>query len=285
MPLVYRLADYARYRERVGVATYVDCSRRTDPARVPGVWDNLRELVGAYGSPWVLQLWTKDIGGSLGWGEEILRTLVRAGTVVTAQVTVTGLAGTEWEPLVPVHTMRDMPSLANAIGGPAHITWRYDPIVPTVHCSERFRVLASQAADVGIRRAVINYVAPPGRYKRVDRRMAALLPTWSVGMPGYDLAWRRQVAEELVGIAEQVGLSLSCCAEGAELSRLVPGLGRAQCGAGSWFASLSPATAPALDAGKACRGSRPGCGCWPYFDVGMYGCWSQCHRCTYCYAG
>jgi hypothetical protein len=60
MGLVFRLDEYPAYLERVGAAAYLDVTRRTDPAQVPQVWDNLRAVVEAYGAPWVVQLWTKD---------------------------------------------------------------------------------------------------------------------------------------------------------------------------------------------------------------------------------
>ncbi len=281
MPLTYRLADYGRYREQVGEATYIDITRRTDPARNPQAWENLREILLAYGPPWVVQLWTKDVQGALRLGEGLLSALRLAGTTITAQVTVTGLAGTIWEPLVPPDGFRYIPQLAQLIGGPEHITWRYDPIIPTLHDPARYRALAQQAAAVGIRRGVINFIAPPGRYPRVDRRLGPLLPGWAEGMPGYDLAWRQAIAEELVALAREAGISLSCCAECAVLSERVPGLGRAACGDYRWFVTLagkSPLQVPF-------RGSRPGCGCARYFDVGSYGNWARCHRCAYCYAG
>jgi len=277
----YRLEDYGRYRERVGDATYLDISRRTDPARVPRVWDNLREVVETYGPPWVVQVWTKDVAGTLQQGGKLLRWLVAAGTTVTAQVTVTGLAGTVWEPGVPPDGLRHIPRLASLIGGADHIKWRYDPIIPGLHDPARFRGLAHQAAEAGIARGVVNFIAPPGRYKRVDRRLGNLLPGWAEGMPGYDLAWQERIGSELVEMAAQVGISLACCAECSLLSDRVPGLGPAACGDYHWFASLSgrrPGRAPF-------RGSRSGCGCARYFDLGSYGHWSQCHRCAYCYAG
>ena len=281
MGLYYRLADYARYREAVGEATYVDISRRTDPGRIPAVWANLREVVDAHGAPWVVQVWTKSVGGVLALGGDTLRALVDAGATVTAQVTMTGLAGTIWEPGVPADSVDRLGELAAILGGPDHLTWRYDPIIPTVHSIETYARLAHEVADQGVMRGVINYLAPPGRYKRVDRRLAAALPGWSGGMPGYDDAWRLAVAREAVAVAGEVGMRLSCCAESAGLAEVVPGLHRAACGDGAWFAALSGRDAPPVGG----RGSRPGCGCLRYFDVGNYGYWSRCHRCAYCYAG
>ena len=281
MGLVYRLADYGGYCARVGDATYIDVTRRTDPARVPRVWDNLREVVAAFGAPWVVQVWTKDVEGVLRLGGDTLRDLVDAGTTVTAQVTVTGLAGTAWEPLVPLDGLRHVGHLADLIGGPDHIKWRYDPIIPTVHEPARFSELAAQASKLGITLGVINFVAPPGRYVRVDRRLAPLLSGWAEGMPDYNVAWREATARESVQFAAKVGITLACCAECAHLSDRVAGLGRAACGDYEWFATLSGREPERTLS----RGSRPGCGCARYFDVGGYGNWSRCHRCVYCYAG
>jgi len=270
-----------RYREQVGEATYIDITRRSDAARFPAFWANLQEAVNVCGAPWVVQVWSKDPGGVLAIGADVLSALIGAGTTVTAQITITGLAGSVWEPLVPEDAVRHLGRLARHIGGPEHVTWRYDPIIPTVHDPARYRRLARQVADLGIQRGVINFVAPPGRYARVDRRLQGLLPGWSEGMPGYDLGWQVRVAAEVVALAQEAGISLSCCAEGAALHEYVPGLGRAACGSQAWFCSLSGRELPAAPY----RGSRPGCGCARYFDVGSYGHWTRCHRCAYCYAG
>jgi hypothetical protein len=281
VPFSYSLQDYIRYREQVGEATYIDVTRRSDPARFPAFWDHLREIVDRCGAPWVVQVWSKDPAGVLALGTETLRATMVAGTTVTAQITITGLAGTVWEPLVPTNALDHLVSLIELIGGPQHVTWRYDPIIPTIHDPARYRRLACQVAELGIRRGVINFVAPPSRYARVDRRLQAILPGWSEGMPGYDLAWQIQVATELVAIAQEVEISLSCCAEGAPLHEQVPGLGRAACGDHEWFAALSGQCPPPTTS----KGSRPGCGCARYYDVGNYGYWARCHRCAYCYAG
>ena len=281
MPFAFRMADYGRYREQVGEATYIDITRRTDPARNPQAWENLHDILVNYGAPWVVQLWTKNIQGTLRQGEDLLSALKAAGTAITAQVTVTGLAGTVWEPLVPPDGLRHIPQLARLLGGAEHITWRYDPIIPTLHDPARYRALANQAAEAGITRGVINFIAPPGRYARVDRRLGALLPGWEEGMSGYDLAWQQATAEELVALAAEVGISLGCCAECALLGERVPLLRRAACGDYEWFVALS-GKAPSR---ASFRGSRPGCGCIRYFDVGSYGNWARCHRCVYCYAG
>jgi hypothetical protein len=281
MGFVFRLEDYPRYLERVGRATYIDVTRRTDPARIGRVWGNLYAVVRAYGAPWIAQVWTKDAAGVLAHGGSVLRCLRRYGTTLTAQVTATGLCGTKWEPLVPAEPFAGVADLINFVGGPDHVKWRYDPIIPTIHRPCRFRWLAGRAAELGITRCVINFVAPPGRYKRVDTRLAAVLPGWADGMPGYDDAWQVEIAAELVEIAGAFGLTVSACAESAGLVDRVPGLQAAACGDYAWFVALSgrdPGRAPAA-------GSRPGCGCAAYFDVGLYGQWRRCHRCLYCYAG
>jgi hypothetical protein len=281
MSLVFRLEDYGRYMERVGQATYVDATRRTDPARVERVWENLKAILDTYGAPWVVQLWTKDAAAALARGGSLLRRLVREKTTLAAQVTVTGLAGTVWEPLTPAEPFSGVGALIALAGGPDHVKWRYDPILPTVHRLERFVALAERALALGISRCVINFLAPPGRYKRVDARLAGVLPGWREGMPGYDEEWRREAATQIVQVGRQMGLSVAACAESASLVGEVAGLEPATCGDHDWFVALS-----GIDPGQVpATGSRRGCGCAAYFDVGLYGQWRRCHRCVYCYAG
>jgi hypothetical protein len=281
MSFVFRLEDYPRYLERVGTATYIDVTRRTDPARIGQVWSNLYAVVRAYGAPWIVQIWTKDAAGVLARGGSVLRCLRRYGTTLAAQVTVTGLSGTVWEPQTPTELFSGVADLSTMVGGSDHIKWRYDPIIPTVHRLDRFRRLAGRAVELGVTRCVINFIAPPGRYKRVDARLAGVLPGWSEGMPGYDEAWRAETAAQLVQVAGELGLTVAACAESAGLVGQVPGLQPANCGDHDWFVALSgrdPGRAPA-------SGSRPGCGCAAYFDVGLYGQRRRCHQCLYCYAG
>ena len=281
MGFVFRLEDYAGYLERVGQATYLDVTRRTDPARIERVWDNLRAVVETFGAPWIVQLWTKDAAAALAQGGPLLRHLVQQGTSLAAQVTVTGLSGTLWEPRTPAEPFVGLAKLIDLAGGPDHIKWRYDPVIPTVHHLDRFRRLAARAAALGITRCVVNFVAAPGHYKRVDARLAQVLPGWSQGMPAYDEVWRAGTAAELVEVGHEMGLTVATCAESAGLAVRVPGLQPAVCGDHDWFVGLSgwdPGRAPA-------SGSRPGCGCAAYFDVGLYGQWQRCHQCLYCYAG
>jgi hypothetical protein len=281
MGFVFRLEDYARYLERVGEATCIDVTRRTDPARIERVWDNLRAVVEVHGAPWIVQLWTKDASTALARGRPLLQHLLDKGTTLAAQVTVTGLSGTVWEPHTPAKPFAGVADLIALAGGPDHIKWRYDPVIPTVHGLDRFRRLAERAEALGITRCVVNFVALPGRYKKVDARISGVLPGWSEGMPGYDETWRAETAAQIVQSAGDVGLTVAACAESAGLVEQVPGLKSANCGDHDWFAALS-----GRDPGRvAGRGSRPGCGCAAYFDVGLYGQWRRCHQCLYCYAG
>ena len=281
MGFAFRLKDYARYLERVGGATYLDVTRRTDPARIQRVWDNLGAVVDTYGAPWIVQLWTKDAMGMLARGRALLQRVLEGGTTLAAQVTVTGLAGTPWEPWAPAEPFGGVADFITLAGSPDHLKWRYDPVIPTVHRVDRFRRLAEGAAALGITRCVLNFLVPPGRYKRVDGRLAHVLPGWAEGMPGYDGAWRLETAAEIVEAGRQLGLTVCACAESSGLVGKAPGLEPAACGDHDWFVALSggdPGRAPTT-------GSRPGCGCAAYFDAGLYGQWRRCHQCLYCYAG
>jgi hypothetical protein len=186
-----------------------------------------------------------------------------------------------WEPHTPAEPFAGVPDLIALSGGPDHVNWRYDPIIPTVHSLDRFRRLAEQTATLGITRCVVNFVAAPGRYRRVDARLSGVLPGWSEGMPGYDSVWRAETAAQIVQVASELGLEVATCAESAGLVEQVPGLQPAACGDHTWFVALS-----GWDPGRVpTKGSRQGCGCAAYFDVGLYGQWQRCHRCLYCYAG
>lgn len=281
MSLIFTLDHYPRYLDRVGEATYLDVTRRTDPARIERVWDNLRAVTDAYGAPWIVQLWTKDAAGTLARGDPLLQRLVDEGTTLAAQVTVTGLGGSKWEPLTPTEPFAGVADLIALAGGPDHVKWRFDPIIPTVYRLDRFWRLAGQAAALGIRRCILNFVAAPGRYKRVDARLAEVLSGWGDGMPGYDETWQVETAGQLVEVAAELGLTVAVCAESAGLAGRVTGLQAAACGDHDWFVALS-----GRDPGRAqSTGSRRGCGCAAYFDVGLYGQWRRCHQCLYCYAG
>ncbi len=281
MSFAFRLEDYARHLERAGDATYLDVTRRTDPARIEKVWDNLRALVRVYGAPWIVQVWTRDAAGTMRLGEQTLSGLREAGTTLAAHLTVTGLGGTSWEPLAPSTPFHGAKELIPLAGGPEHIKWRYDPVIFSVHRLDAFRRLAEVAAELGITRCVINFIVPPGRYKRVDARLSKALPGWSEGMPGYDETWRADTAAALVDAARDFKLSVSVCAESCGLAARVRGLQPAACGDHAWFAALSGRNPERART----SGSRKGCGCAAYFDVGMYGQWRHCHRCLYCYAG
>jgi hypothetical protein len=214
-------------------------------------------------------------------GAQLLERLQSQGTTLAAHVTVTGLSGSVWEPLTPAEPFSGVEELIALLGGPEHVKWRYDPVIPRVHELGRFRSLAHRAAELGIRRCVVNFLASPGRYRRVDRRLAGVLSGWCEGMPAYGDAWKAETAAEMLEAVEEMGLSLAVCAESAGLVDRVPGLGPAACGDHDWFAALSgrdPGRAPAT-------GSRPNCGCAAYFDVGLYGQRKRCHQCLYCYAG
>ena len=277
----FRLQDYSAYLEKVGEATYIDCTRRTDPARVPEVWENLKAVVDSFGPPWVLQLWTKDPAGVVKVGGGMIEDLASRGTTVTCQLTVTGLAGSPLEPNVPPGAFEAAAALVKLIGGPGHVAWRFDPLIPGLENVKRFEALVPKAAELGITRLVINFVCDPGKYKRADRRLEKVFSYWRQGLPGIDPEWKEKAARQIVEIAGRWGLDTYACAEGRRLCSVVPGLGRPSCGSFDWFCELSGKAPPR----PAARGSRGGCGCAAYFDVGSYGSWSRCHRCLYCYAG
>ncbi len=278
----------------------LDFTRRTDPAFVPSVWDNLRDALDVT-SPTVLHVWTKWPGRVADIGREILDALRKNGTIIAAQVTVNRY-GRNLEPRIPENHGLDR--LVPLLGGFDHVTWRFDPVIPYVPFEERFLRTAEEMTNLGVRRLVVNTIAPPGRYKRVDRRLAAMWEWWTPERFGLDpedarrdryvppplqrhtpsvwngwARWQYDVFSRIVELAQSFGFRVQPCAETAWLYGVVEGLSPAGCISQQWLASLGLLQDIPL------RPTRAGCGCVYTVDVGSYGHWSRCGGCRYCYAG
>jgi len=132
--------------ERVGEATYVDVTRRTD-RRASAVWTTC--------GPWSRRLARRGSSNcgprtfpGIGAGGGLFRGLRLKGTTLAAQVTVTGLSGTQWSPGRRQSFCR-RGEVDRSSRRSEHVAWRYDPVIPTVHDLDRFRRLAAQGATLG----------------------------------------------------------------------------------------------------------------------------------------
>lgn len=269
----------------------ISVSRRTDiPAFYPG-W--MRESLEAGEARFIpprggwrtvsllpeevhsLVLWSKDFGPLLA-DEHLLGLLDRYGLFF--HLTLTGLAGTRWEPRTPeVSAVLKQASCLAERWGSERINWRFDPLA---HWWEdgrirtnagSFEALAVQLASYGIRSCTVSFAQ---WYGKAVRRTGRAGVEWIDPSPSE----RLDILGRLSEAAEALGMRIQACAHEGELP---PGVTRGRCIDGSLLSSLHPQ-------GRACAGGkdrtqRPACGCTPSVDIGSYRL-SCGHGCLYCYA-
>ncbi|MCD8352599.1 MAG: DUF1848 domain-containing protein [Planctomycetaceae bacterium] len=245
-------------------------SRRTDlPAFYPDV---IVDKVNRSRKLDALTLWTKDVG-NLVRHPGLAQVVERVPSMVN--YTVTGLAGTRWEPNVrPLsEQLGDVQVLAQRLPHGA-VRWRFDPILPTPDVEERFVCVktALDSALGGVEEVTVSFVDPyPKAVERV--RLAGL--EWPVVPP----AEKRRLVEFMVAaFPPGDGPVVKLCCEPDLLA--IPGVGMARCVDGDAFARLYGL--PLADLPKD-AGQRKSCGCMQSTEIGSYAL--RCgHRCVYCYA-
>ncbi|WP_461209574.1 DUF1848 domain-containing protein [Desulfocurvus sp. DL9XJH121] len=165
--------------------------------------------------------------------------------------------------------------LSRAVG-PERVVWRYDPIclcraTDAAHHLAAFDGLSRRLAG-RVRHCVISFFAP---YVKAVRRIVGLGVPELLPEP-LPCAAMSSLAGRLAELASARGMALEWCCppRGAALP---PGVSRGACIDPEILADLGAPAPSGTD-----RGQRPGCGCAPSRDVGMYD--SCVHGCAYCYA-
>ncbi|MCD8138589.1 MAG: DUF1848 domain-containing protein [Planctomycetaceae bacterium] len=245
-------------------------SRRTDlPAFYP---DLIVDKVARSRKLDALVLWTKDVG-NLVRHPGLARVVERVPCLVN--YTVTGLAGTSWEPAVrPLSDqLADVQALARRLPRGA-VRWRFDPIIPTPDVEDRFVSVKTALDDAldGVDEVTVSFVDPyPKAVERV--RQAGL--EWPSTTPEE----RRRLIEFMVATfppGDKPVVRLCCEPE----LLAIPGVGMARCVDGEAFARLYGL--PLGDLPKD-AGQRKSCGCMKSTEIGAYAL--RCgHGCVYCYA-
>lgn len=245
-------------------------SRRTDmPAFYP---DLIVDRVRRSRKLEAIVFWTKDIRNFLRH-RGLSETVSRVPSVV--QYTVTGLAGTEWEPAAPPlrEQRAELSELRKRLPAGA-ILWRFDPVValPGEDVMERFRRVKGEMeeslGDVGGVTASF-----PDPYGHAVRRVEGKGISW----PRASLSEKVRIVEEMVACFSGVGKVRLCCEP--ELLR-VSGTVMARCVDGGLFERLYGLSFGGLEKDK---GQRAACGCVQSTDIGSYAL--RCgHGCLYCYA-
>ncbi|MCC8109442.1 MAG: DUF1848 domain-containing protein [Planctomycetes bacterium] len=246
-------------------------SRRTDlPAFYP---DALVRRVDRSRKLEAIVLWTKDIR-NLARHAGLARVVRTVPTVVN--YTVTGLAGTAWEPRVPPLGVQhdDLAAVARVLPARA-ICWRFDPIIPTPDWLDRFRTV-KRGLESALGPVDSVTVSFPDPYRKAVARTRAAGLEWPVVPPSL----RREMISALVAEFDRSreALPVRLCCEPELLD--IPGVGQARCIDGGLFQELYGL--PLGDVPKD-AGQRVHCGCARSTDIGEYA--NVCgHGCLYCYA-
>lgn len=246
-------------------------SRRTDmTAFFP---DQLADRVQRSRKLEAIVLWTKDVR-NLVRHPRLREVIARVPAVV--QYTVTGLAGSVWEPRVPplAARMDELRELAGMLP-PGAVRWRFDPVVPRFDLEKRFAgVKAELESALGELDGVI--VSFPDPYRHAVARAAAAGLEWPVVPP----AARRETIAMMVDAfgGPRPGGPVRLCCEPGLLE--LPGVAMARCVDGALFERLYGLPLGGLEKDS---GQRAACGCVRSTDIGSYDMVCP-HRCLYCYA-
>jgi hypothetical protein len=219
-----------------------------------------------------LVIWTKNPKNMI--VDRVLRRTLRKYRQVYVHLTITGMGGGDFEPMIPTweETLGMIPRLIDLVGDPRRISWRFDPILEAegrgrIYSNfDLFPRLAEAIASLGLSTCRASWVSP---YKKVLARLANR--GWY--LTARTLQEKLDQAKVLTQIARGHGLSLFFCSvEGFPISRCIDG---------ELLSGIHP---DGQDCSKEkARGQRPFCGCTQSLDIGWYSLKCQ-HGCLYCYA-
>jgi hypothetical protein len=249
-------------------------SRRTDMVAFRP--DEIVAKVGRSRKLEAIVFWTKDVR-NLVFHKGLRRILFRWPSVV--QFTVTGLAGTAWEPNVPEPAAQEgaLKALAALLPRGA-VRWRFDPIMPYADWPARFNRARRFLEDsLGPLEEVT--VSFPDPYKKAVARSNEVGLAWPEATFGQKKAILARLAEEFrAGRGGSLSSPVRLCCEPELLG--IPGTAQARCVDGALFDRLYGTRFG--DLGKD-SGQRAACGCVQSTDIGSYE--MACpHACRYCYA-
>lgn len=248
-------------------------SRRTDLVAFHP--DIIADKVRASRKLEAIVVWTKDPRNLV--NHQGLQLVVRRVPMVL-QLTITGLAGSDWEPMVPKWTtfLKELKQLGTLLP-PGAIRWRFDPVIPTPGIQERFQRIKADLEDVlgRLEEVIISF---PDAYKHVVNRVQKAGIPW----PRLDLERKRELIammlEEFTKGSEIDFRPIKLCSEPVLLNE--PGTARCSCVDGLLFDKLYGIPLGELPKDP---GQRKQCGCVKSVDIGSYEL--ACgHRCRYCYA-
>ena len=266
----------------------ISVSRRTDIPAFYGDWfmQRLQEgytgVVNPFGgTKYIVSLRPKDVICFVFWSKNFgpfidnLRIIEESGYKFYFNYTITALPAlfeNEVEKLSAIDALKKLSRMYS----PAHINWRFDPIILSnvydrVFYIRAFEKLASEFAGY-VERCYFSFVT---QYNKVKRNFRELERAKELKIIDYNEDYKVELANDLASIAARYEIRMfSCCGD-----YLVNGIiKKAHCIDGGIIESLFlPDGLRYTD-----KPTRKECGCTASTDIGTY---DTCpHGCVYCYA-
>ncbi|MDO8956703.1 MAG: DUF1848 family protein, partial [Deltaproteobacteria bacterium] len=201
----------------------ISASRRTDLVGCfPGVMiERLREYPPQ--DVHSVVVWTKNPQNMIMEGE--LRKVLREYRLIYVHLTITGMGGGEFEPMIPhwKEVVKMIGPLVDLVGGPLRISWRFDPILKVEGDGKAysnfdlFPALADAIGPFGIKICRVSWVSP---YKKVVIRLGQ--KGWRLIPQIHDE--KISQAGQLADFAQRHGMDIHFCSmEGFPVSRCIDG--------------------------------------------------------------
>jgi len=266
----------------------ISASYKTDIPAFYGAWfrNRLRagycKMINPYGRKIVtVPLSRPDVDGFVFWTRnahpfgDAFAEVAGRGFPFVVQHTITGYPRALESSVVDWRrAAEEMRELARRYG-PHAAVWRYDPVVATSltpagwHLGN-FTELA-RALEGATDEAVISFAHI---YTKTRRNMDAASRSFDFAWDDPESNWKRELAEQLAGIAKECGMRLTLCSQPEFAAGIA---GEARCIDAARLSRVAGHPIPAK-----VKGNRPGCACFESRDIGDY---DSCpHGCVYCYA-
>ncbi len=266
----------------------VSVSRRTDIPAFYGDWfmcrvrEGFAGVVNPFGGrKYLVSLRPEDVTCFVLWSKDLtpflahLKTLDKTGYNFYFNYTVTGLPSVFESGLDKDSALKTLKLLSRTYS-PAHINWRFDPIIPCSICDNdhflsAFTQLARELEGL-VERCYFSFVT---EYGRVKRNFEQLRRETGITITEVSEQQKIDLANQIADIAGQHGIEMySCCGE----YLLGEKIKKAHCVDGAIIERLFyPEGLPYKE-----RPTRDQCGCTESSDIGAY---NTCpHGCIYCYA-
>jgi len=271
----------------------ISASRRTDIPKFYAAWfmARIREGRAATRNPFSGQVYEvslrpEDVRAVVFWSKDYrplerhLDELDRRGFRYVFQFTITGLPRIFEERVPDAETSLETARRLTARTSPAHVLWRFDPIVisDVSEADETVRRFARLARGLeGVtKHCTISFMQ---QYAKVKRNLVPMESAHGIHFREPDGDEKRAIAARLAAIAAEHGIALVSCCDDA-LIQAGDGweVGKSRCVDASLVDALFPDRAGPSKPGP----TREACGCALSRDIGAY---DTCpHGCFYCYA-